>query len=356
MPSYFYHLTFELYPYPKPVTERESKTASTKAEAAWVPPPGSSIFETRDWPRHKRSKQESEASGGLDQKEYEYLIGASKKRWGGSGAAANGAVIDCGSSPGSTTTSKDPGIDSPPAPQPHTAKPDHPSPNPLLVARDQHIAIQDYRFGRVRVESVDIVEMGDNSERPGVRRGKSIMNTADGMSAGLAANDSPVRVTRGRFEQLEGKNSEAGWGIVHLYRDGEETPGLGGSGDQSYGAVAGGVLGDGDEEKGKEGELEDDCTTLCVPAVPTYLTYNDFLGFAGKKAIEEIGHFRMVMTGRSNRYMVLMKFRSSKAARRWKAEYDGKLFFEMEVCSPPSLRIYVSANNLPSQRPAMSSL
>ncbi|KAG0648642.1 RING finger [Hyphodiscus hymeniophilus] len=336
MPSYFYHLKFELYPYPRPPDERESSTTSTKgrvkAETAWVPPPGSDIFQTRDWPQHQRIRQEDETGTQLDRKEYEYLIGRSRQGLNDAAATANRrTVIDCGNSPGSTTNaSKDN--------SPDTSIPVHVSTptsdlcllDSLLVARDQHIAAQDYRFGQLRVESVDIVEMDDNSERPGVRRGKSIINTADGMSAGLAANDSPVRVTRGRFEQLEGKNTEAGWGIVHLYRDGEETPELNGSADQSYSTIASAALAEGDEEKGKAEELAEDCTTLCVPAVPTYLTYNDFLGFAGKKAIEEISHFRMVMTGRSNRYMVLMKFRSSKAARRWQAEYDGKLFIEME--------------------------
>ena len=334
MPSYFYHLKFELYPYPRPQNEDASAKADRIEKEAWVPPPGSDIFETRDWPRHSRIREENETRKQLDRKEYEYLVGRSKKGLDSSVHATNGSVIDCGSLPGPNTTStKDSATEARLSSQMPAAEAAFIHSNPLLVARDQHIASQDYRFGQVRVESVDIMEKGDNSVRPGIRRGKSIMNTTDGMSAGLAANDSPVRVTRGRFEQLEGKNTEAGWGIVHLYRDGEETPGLHGSADQSDGAVASGAFGAEDNDAGEDGDLEEDCTTLCVPAVPTYLTYNDFLGFAGKTAIEEISHFRMVMTGRSNRYMVLMKFRSSKAARRWRAEYDGKLFIEMEVCS-----------------------
>jgi BRCA1-associated protein len=353
MPLYFYHLTFELYPYPRPLLERESTASNpknTEAEPgeaqAWTPQPGSSIFETRDWPRHQRIGhlgETGEANIQLDRKEYEYLTGGRKQEGLKSSAAVgrgDGGVIDCGAAKGSPPSKAH---DTTVTTRPPTAAASHsPAASPAnpFEARDQRIAVQDYRFGQVRVESVDIIDMGERGERPsGRRRGESSisMGGTDGISAGLAGGESAVRVTKGRFEQLEGKNTEAGWGIVHLYRDGEETTGLNGpvldtTHAQSHNAVAGGAAECVDGEKGKEGEPpEEDCTTLCIPAVPTYLTYNDFLGFAGKKAIEEISHFRMVMTGRSNRYMVLMKFRDPKAARRWKAEYDGKLFIEMEV-------------------------
>jgi BRCA1-associated protein len=324
MPLYFYHLKIELYPYPRPPSERE---VNPNLPEAWVPPPGSDIFQTRDWPRHQRIRhlgEIGEAGYQLDPKEYEYLTGGRKKRSGS--AADEGAIIDCGACKGSPPNpARDSSTEKLSATRSSATTLDPPPLNPLLVVRDRLIALQDYRFGQVRVESVDIVEMGDKSERPGGRRGESSIGNADGISAGLAGGDSAVRVTKGRFEQLDGKNTEAGWGIVHLYRDGEETLGL-------NGAVASGAAGNVSDEHKVEEQM--DCTTLCIPAVPTYLTYNDFLGFAGKKAIEEISHFRMLMTGRSNRYMVLMKFRDSKAARRWKAEYDGKLFIEMEVGSP----------------------
>lgn len=330
MPSYFYHIKFELYPYRSP---REAKAGAKATEnAAWVPPPGADIFNTRSWPRHPRVRVgEGERDIQLDRREYEYLTGKRRKEGGGT------VVIDCGRAKGSSTyTSDTEGV----APErTSAAKAYSPPRRPSLVARDQSIAVRDYRFGQVRVESVDIVAMGERGDGPGVRRGESSMSTADlgnGISAGLAVGESVGRVMKGRFEQLEGRNTEVGWGIVHLYRDGEETLGLNARAEtyttQSYSAVASGGM---EEEKGKEEAAEEeDCTMLCIPAVPTYLTYNDFLGFAGKKAIEEVQHFRMVMTGRSNRYLVLMKFRDSKAARRWKAEWDGKLFIEMEVRLP----------------------
>ena len=351
MPSYFYHIKFELYPYPTAPREAETtksapataKAKGNAAEAAWIPSPGADIFDTRSWPRHPRARGgEGEENIRLDRREYEYLTGKKSTKRGSLGVErkeAEGAavVIDCGLAKGSSTYTSTSDTEGANKERISAVKVDSAplSRNPALVARDQGIAVRDYRFGRVRVESVDIVEM-DDGHGPGVRRGESSMSAADlgnGISAGLAVGESVGRVMKGRFEQLEGRNTEVGWGIVHLYRDGEETPGLNAGSEmytaQSYSTVAaGGVEG----EKGKE-EEEEDCTMLCIPAVPTYLTYNDFLGFAGKKTIEEVQHFRMVMTGWSNRYLVLMKFRESKAARRWKAEWDGKLFIEMEVTS-----------------------
>ncbi|RQM07714.1 hypothetical protein DH86_00001729, partial [Scytalidium sp. 3C] len=59
-------------------------------------------------------------------------------------------------------------------------------------------------------------------------------------------------------------------------------------------------------------------------------TANDFLGFVGEKTRQYVSHFRMVMTGRMNRYLVLMKFRDPKVAKRWRSEWDGKVFNTME--------------------------
>jgi BRCA1-associated protein len=343
MPSYFYHLRFELYPYRTPY-ESKPQTQEVEREDGWIPPPGTDIFDTRDWPRHqRRSEEEGEKEIQLDRKEREYLAGISKTRVLNGAADAGGGVIDCGPSRGSSTNTGK-GNDTEPSPPTRSSadKPDYPHPRPSLETRDQRIAVKDYRFGLLSVESVDMVDKGQMDGRPGVRRGESSMSIADagnGINAHLAPGASLGRVTKARFEALEGKNTEIGWGIVHLYRDGEETFGLNGPGaeannGQTYSVAAGGALAAVEEEKEKGAEEEQDCTTLCIPAVPSYLTFNDFLGFVGEKTWEEVSHFRMVMTARTNRYLVLMKFRNSGAARRWRAEWDGKVFYEMEVRSP----------------------
>lgn len=77
---------------------------------------------------------------------------------------------------------------------------------------------------------------------------------------------------------------------------------------------------------------DEDCSILCILAVPSYLSPADFLGFVGEETRDEVSHFRMIKTARANRYMVLMKFRNGKKAREWQREWNGKVFNSMEVC------------------------
>ena len=137
--------------------------------------------------------------------------------------------------------------------------------------------------------------------------------------------------TKGRYEPTEVGDEELGWGIVRLYRDSKETPGL-------YDDVSTNKHskhGRGLSKPGSSGQessfRDEDCTTLCILAVPAYMTPSDFLGFVGEKSREEVSHFRMIRTERVNRYMVLMKFRNGKRAREWRKEWNGKVFNSMEV-------------------------
>jgi len=350
MPSYFYHLKFELYPYPSTddsPNSSPSKQKRTKEEEEerrrtfWLPEQGTDIFDTSGgggrWPRHKAVKN---GGGARDRRG----IGSwEESRAAGAGAGAGvgaGAVIDCGLARASRTLGED-GEEGVAVQIPNEGHLEFAPPSAANVVRDQGVAARDWRFGRVRVESLDMREVADS--RPGMEMASSAQSSSDGtaragngINAGLAPEAAGVgRVTKARYEVVEGKNTEVGWGIVHLYRDGEETAGLGNTevvytarsegADQQNKPTASGGLGVREE---KEGE---DCTTLCIPAVPSYLTPSDFLGFVGEKTREEVSHFRMVMTGRMNRYLVLMKFRDGGAARRWRKEWDGKVFNSMEV-------------------------
>ncbi|KAL9040331.1 MAG: hypothetical protein Q9180_001975 [Flavoplaca navasiana] len=147
-------------------------------------------------------------------------------------------------------------------------------------------------------------------------------------AGGIAAGHGGV-ATKGRFEPIDNEEEDIGWGIVRLYRDAEQTPGLneeettvgktkGGRGPLNHGAN--------EEPSFRDG----DCTTLCILAVPSYLTPSDFLGFVGERTRDEVSHFRMIRTERGNRYMVLMKFRNGKRAREWRKEWNGKAFDSME--------------------------
>ena len=156
--------------------------------------------------------------------------------------------------------------------------------------------------------------------------GHNVKASIDKSRSGLA--------TKGRFEALEGSEEELGWGIVRLYRDGEETPGL--YDDVEHGRNSRHARHTSSETTSQQPPFkEDDCTTLCILAVPSYLTPSDFLGFVGEKTRNRVSHFRMIRTEKSNRYMVLMKFRSGKEARIWRKEWNGRSFDEVQVYAFP---------------------
>jgi BRCA1-associated protein len=143
-----------------------------------------------------------------------------------------------------------------------------------------------------------------------------------GAAAAVSSKATSSGHTLGKVQPLTLKGTkctELGWGIVHLYREGEETPGLNDATAHE------------DRDITNDGLSGLDTTVLCIPAVPSYMTASDFLGWVGEKTRDEVAHFRMVMTGRMNRYMMLMKFRDGAVARRWKKEWDGKVFNGMEV-------------------------
>ena len=168
--------------------------------------------------------------------------------------------------------------------------------------------------------------MGPPRDETGGASGTS-GTSRDGAGRSRASNNP---ATRARVEALrgQGQEEELGWGVVHLYREGEDTAGLG--------EVPPPPDGRGSAGAGTEEMEEVDTTVLCIPAVPSYMTASDFLGWVGEKTRELVSHFRMVMTGRMNRYMMLMKFRDGGEARRWRREWNGKVFNGMEVSGEPS--------------------
>ncbi|KAG8530916.1 uncharacterized protein KY384_004273 [Bacidia gigantensis] len=147
-------------------------------------------------------------------------------------------------------------------------------------------------------------------------------------SKGLTGNPRSS-ATKGRYEPIESTEAELGLGVVRLYRDAEATPDLYDEPVSSKQTKTPDVSSKTDAKTTSRFQ-DEDCTTLCILAVPSYLTPSDFLGFVGEKTREEVSHFRMVRTERSNRYMVLMKFRSGRRAREWRKEWNGKHFDGME--------------------------
>ncbi|CAC9893389.1 unnamed protein product [Aureobasidium pullulans] len=147
-------------------------------------------------------------------------------------------------------------------------------------------ATRDWRYGPVTVESIDM----EANKTP---------------SSGLH--------TKAVYVPSAPKATDVGWGVVHLYRDSQETAAL-------------------EHSLAKE-DVDFDpqqCNTLCILAVPSWMMPSDLLGFVGDQAREDVSHFRLIRTGRANKYMVLMKFRQAKKAREWQKLWNGKLFSAME--------------------------
>jgi len=249
MPSYFFHILFELYdtksPFCRQIPELSHLASAQLASLpVWLPTSATNIF-TSDFPSHP--------------KEYP-----------------------------------------PDAPSPLQQKPKHASQRSKSKEKEA-VGHSDWRFGRVRVESIDMTPPLEN----------------------ISTSTANVAAHKARFVPLGTKNTEFGFGVVHLYRDSTETPGL-------YDPPPA-------ANKGKCGTMTDEVLdddalrTAAILAVPSYMTPSDFMGFVGEGTRDAVSHLRMVRTGKANRYMVLMKFWTKDGAKKFMTEFNGKVFNSMEV-------------------------
>ena len=156
-----------------------------------------------------------------------------------------------------------------------------------------------------------------------------VQNHETQISKGIGSSTNGLQ-TRGHYVAIENEPTNAGWGIVHLYRERDETTSL-------YSHPPPELWNDGSApHTNKHGSKphppprDEECTTLCILAVPSYLGPSDFLGWVGEHTRDKVSHFRMVRTGKQNKYMVLMKFNDGKEAQAWQTEWNGKVFNSME--------------------------
>ncbi|CAH0018551.1 unnamed protein product [Clonostachys rhizophaga] len=307
MPSYFYHLTFELYPTPTPNIEKPFAIGSTRN--IWLPTEESDLFQ--ELPSHPRPVEHKKKAQPIlpPLNSWHGLAQTSISGRSAGGSSLDPSAIDCG-------TPRAPDKENGRKFERYTERqwpgglPSSPPPPSAAAALGPQTAIRDWRFGRVSVETVDLVSMeSGEASRAGPSAAPSLGPTLRGAGTTNKAECLPLNT----------KNTELGWGVVHFYREGEESPSLDLLQDEN--APGDGVSGQ---------QAGEDCTTLCIPAVPAYMSPSDFLGFIGEKWKADIGHCRLVMTSRMNRYLALLKFRDNERAKLWKKEFDGRVFNTME--------------------------
>lgn len=137
---------------------------------------------------------------------------------------------------------------------------------------------------------------------------------------------------KARFIALNSKTTEFGYGVVHLYRDSEKTEGIYPT-LEAYEA-GGGASAPSSKNSARameDGPCEEALKTVAILAVPSYMTASDFMGFVGEETRSSASHFRMIRTGQANRYMVLIRFRQAEKAKEFVIVYNGKAFNSMEV-------------------------
>ncbi|KAG6045684.1 hypothetical protein E4U33_001284, partial [Claviceps sp. LM78 group G4] len=319
---YLYHLTFELYPTSNPTLAPSGCADNTDdiidtGVKIWLPRPGTSIFHdlpaSQSRPDHTVHHPVSCADHSHTSPIYNDLPGHSSIR----GSAEQRGLAYCG------------GFQAPPItpnqrPESSSEQTRHDRANTSTspevpssrTALRPEAAIRDWRFGRVSIQAVDpaaairnaTTDMSGESSRAGPSAAPSLGPSFGG--AGTA--------TKAELVTLESKATEVGWGIVHFYRESEEEQRAVVGGAEKY-----------TQEQDMASSLEE-CKTLCIPAVPAYMSPSDFLGFVGDGWREELSHCRLVMTSRMNRYLALLNFRESSVARKWKREFDGKVFNSVE--------------------------
>jgi len=307
MPSYFFHLKLELYPAPAANVNHKRKQIARAPtnNSIYLPPPDTDIFRSKlpvhrtgKWPPGKRPN--TPRSGLSSDSEPSTPSPRHRSR----GAAGDRKLLEV---PGEALLL--------PERSANLLKEPH---SPAIVAAvkpTNEAAACDWRYESVTIESIDMETTMSSSAATTTRKtGGHAKSSVNGLH------------TKALYVPSDLKTTDVGYGVVHLYRDIEETASL--VDDEAFTRRS---MDKARRPARDEREFDpSECTTLCILAVPSWMMPSDLLGFVGDQAREEVSHFRLIRTGRANKYMVLLKFRSAKKAREWQKANNGRLFSAAE--------------------------
>ena len=355
MPSYFYHISLEVLP-EAPGLCATDRSRSNDALGPKLSPAVSRACEALNpFKAHGRASTTGGRKARSDKsKNSDRIAELSHNKWidNSNTASASGNPLQC---PALESSSSAEGT--------HTH---HHNTNSKTTTTSD--LVDDQRLAEISIESIDMVLPHERGAAPQPNRNDSNTPESDSnnITKGIGADVLASLATKGKYVPLDQKTSESVWGVVHLYRDAEDTPLLYDKGDLRYslarhaslqldaggsasssgagrqlayrGRNNGGAHG---REAGVDEVPSEDCTMLCILAVPLYLSPADLLALVGEETRDAVSHFRMIRTSRANRYMVLMKFRSGTKAREWQKEWNGKVFNSMGVSLSLVLSFFV---------------
>lgn len=296
MPSYFFHLKLELYPIPASTANR--RALSSRTGDVFIPSSNTDIFKTA-LPAHRTAKWTSNPAKSSQICDHRPKSGdsldSSRRLPPSEHTDSHGEAL--------LLPERSANLHHPPPPSPA-----------LTPAKPSNAAsARDWRYSAVSVESIDMLARRSSASLSAAAKGGSTKTSTSGLH------------TKAVYLPSDPKTTDVGWGVVHLYRDADE------SDVREDHAPPRRSL---DRIKAEEEEKDkfdlQECTTLCILAVPSWMMPSDLLGFVGDQAREDVSHFRLIRTGRANKYMVLMKFRSARRARDWQRAYNGRLFSSAE--------------------------
>lgn len=287
MPSYYYHLKLELYPAPVKLSSEHRPFAEILRKPLYVPSDKADIFET-DFPPHRTLQWSS------------YIFNKRPIIPGTPSTTSSGT----NTSPSKPQAIEESHLDALLLPEKSSNLRDQPDSPALVPARrSNEQTARDWRYGSVSIESIDMMA-------------SSKAAAGKGATGGLH--------TKAVYLPSDPKTTDVGWGVVRLYRDVEE---MSQDQDTAHSRKSSEVV-------LSEGQLQafdpEQCTTVCILTVPSWMMPSDLLGFVGDRAREDVSHFRLIRTDRANKYMVLMKFKTARKAREWQKANNGRLFSAAE--------------------------